>query len=55
MTTVQFQPATKAQAKLKAALFGPAGSGKTFSALRIATGIGGRIAVIDTERGSARK
>jgi len=50
-----FSPATKAQAKLKAALFGPAGSGKTFSALRIATGLGGRIAVIDTERRSAPK
>ena len=63
MTPVQFTAATKAQAKLKAALFGPAGSGKTYSALRIATGIacpeqgrgGGRVAVIDTERGSACK
>jgi len=55
MTTVQFQAATKAQAKLRAALFGPSGAGKTFSALRMATGIGGRIAVIDTERGSASK
>lgn len=62
MTAIQFEPASKAQAKLKAALFGPAGSGKTFSALRIATGIaravspgGGRIAVVDTERGSASK
>ncbi|MBM4020296.1 MAG: ATP-binding protein [Planctomycetes bacterium] len=52
---MQFQPATKAQAKLRAALTGPAGSGKTCSALRMATGIGGRIAVIDTERGSASK
>jgi hypothetical protein len=52
---VQFQPATKAQAKLRAALTGPSGSGKTMSALRMATGIGGRIAVIDTERGSASK
>jgi hypothetical protein len=50
-----FTPATKAAAKLRAALFGPSGSGKTFSALRIATGFGGRIAVIDTERGSASK
>lgn len=45
--------ATKKRAKLRAALFGPAGSGKTMSALRIATGLGGRIGVIDTERGSA--
>jgi len=54
-TSVQFSPATKAQAKLRAALFGPSGSGKTYSALRMATGIGGRVAVIDTERGSASK
>ena len=39
----------------KAALFGPSGSGKTYTALRIASGLGGRIAVIDTERGSASK
>ena len=48
-----FQKATKARSKLRCALFGPAGSGKTMSALRIATGMGGRIALIDTERGSA--
>lgn len=51
----RFTPATKAAAKLRAALFGPSGSGKTFSALRIASGLGGAIAVIDTERGSASK
>jgi hypothetical protein len=50
-----FKPASKLQAKLRCALFGPSGSGKTFTALRIATGIGGRIAVIDTERRSACK
>ena len=50
-----FHKATKEQAKLKAALFGPSGSGKTYSALRIAKGIGGTVAVIDTERGSASK
>jgi len=36
-------------------LFGPSGSGKTFSALRIAKGIGGKVAVIDTEYGRAAK
>jgi hypothetical protein len=51
----QFTPAIKSQSKLRAGLFGPAGSGKTFSALRIARGLGGRIAVIDTERGSSCK
>ena len=44
-----FKKATKAAAKLRAAVFGPSGSGKTFSSLRIATGLGGPIAVIDTE------
>ncbi|AAK94416.1 hypothetical protein Mx8p81 [Myxococcus phage Mx8] len=50
--------ASKKQARLRLALIGPSGSGKTFSALRIARGLvgpGGRIAVADTERGSASK
>lgn len=54
-----FAPATKESSKLRLAEFGPSGSGKTFTALRIATGIvaatGGSIALIDTERRSARK
>lgn len=50
-----FQKATKHQLKLRSALFGPSGSGKTMSALRIAVGLGGSIAVIDTERRSASK
>lgn len=50
-----FQRATKRGTKLRCAIFGPAGSGKTFSALRIAAGLGGRVALIDTERGTARK
>lgn len=52
---MQFVRATKAQSKLRLAIFGPSGAGKTFSALRIAVGMGGGIAVIDTERGSASK
>ena len=48
-----FRKATKHAAKLRLALCGPSGSGKTFSALRLAKGLGGKIAVIDTERGSA--
>ena len=54
---VGFKKATKAQAKLRAAFFGPSGAGKTFTSLRAATGLagGGTIAVIDTERGSASK
>jgi energy-coupling factor transporter ATP-binding protein EcfA2 len=52
-----FQKASKAKSKLRLALFGPSGAGKTFSALRLATGIvtkaGGKIAVIDSERDSS--
>jgi hypothetical protein len=47
-----FKPAKRSSAKLRLALCGPSGSGKTYSALRIAKGLGGRIALIDTERGS---
>lgn len=50
-----FKKATKKGSKLRLALFGVSGSGKTFSALRIASGLGQKIAVIDTERGSASK
>jgi len=47
-----FQKATRKSSKLRLALTGPSGSGKTFSSLQIAKGLGGRIAMIDTERGS---
>jgi hypothetical protein len=50
-----FKKATKSQAKLRLALTGPSGSGKTYTSIAIATEIGGPIAVIDTERGSAAK
>lgn len=51
---MSFQKATRKQAKLRMALAGPSGSGKTYSALLIAQGLApqGRIAIIDTERGS---
>ncbi len=47
-----FRKAQRTNAKLRLALTGPAGSGKTYSALLIAKGLGGRIAMIDTENGS---
>nr|BDD44999.1 hypothetical protein 18 [Spirochaetaceae bacterium] len=50
-----FQKATKTKSKLRLALFGPSGAGKTFTALSLAKGIGGKVAVIDTEYGSAAK
>ena len=50
-----FTKAVKYGSKLRLALIGTSGSGKTYSALSIATGLGGKIAFIDTEHGSARK
>jgi len=53
-----FQRAVKREAKLRLALSGPSGSGKTYTALTLAqslAGRDGRVAVIDTERGSASK
>ena len=47
-----FHKSQRSKGKLRLAIAGPAGSGKTYSALQIAFGIGGRIAMIDTERGS---
>jgi AAA domain len=50
-----FTKATKKQSKLRLALIGIAGTGKTYTALSLAKHLGQRIAVIDTERGSASK
>ena len=50
---MQFQKAERKQAKLRLALTGPSGSGKTYGALLVAKGLGGKIALIDTENGSA--
>ena len=47
-----FTKATKTKSKLRLALTGTAGSGKTLGSLLIAQGLGGRIAMIDTENGS---
>ena len=52
---IAFKKATRSQAKLRLALMGPSGSGKTYTALAIARHLGQRIAVIDTEHGSASK
>lgn len=52
-----FETATKEKSKARVALVGPAGSGKTYTALSIAQGLApeGRIALIDTERKTAKK
>ncbi len=50
-----FKKATKSQIKIRLALSGASGSGKTFSALSIASHLGNSIALIDTEHGSASR
>ena len=52
MKPFEIHRATKCRAKLRLGMSGPAGSGKTYSALLIAHGLGGRIGMIDTEHGS---
>src|SRR5262249_47895225 len=56
-TMVAFTKPQPLKAALKIALFGPAGSGKTFTALLLAEGLarhtGKRVAVCDTEQGTA--
>lgn len=56
---MKFTKATKKKSRARFALIGPSGSGKTWTALLFACHIaslsGGRVAVIDSERGSARK
>lgn len=49
-----FKRAERKKAKLRLVLSGVSGSGKTFGALMLARGIGGRIALIDTEHKSAQ-
>lgn len=54
--TLAFKPATREASYARIALSGPSGSGKTYTALTLAHGLAvERVAVIDTERGSASK
>lgn len=50
-----FTKATKKKAKLRMAVDGPPGSGKTYTALTIAKLLGEKVALIDSEYGSASK
>lgn len=51
----KIEKATKEKAYLRMAIFGISGSGKTYSSLAIASGLGKKTIVIDTERNSASK
>lgn len=52
MAAIEIRKAERVKSKLRLGLAGPAGSGKTMSALKLANGLGGRVCLIDTERGS---
>lgn len=47
-----FRKAERKKAKLRLGILGPSGSGKTYSAILITKGLGGKVALIDTEHGS---
>jgi hypothetical protein len=49
---LEIRKAERKRVPIKLAISGPAGSGKTFSALRLATGLGSKIILIDSENGS---
>lgn len=51
----KFKPASREASYARIALSGPSGSGKTYTALALGTALSDRVAVIDTERGSASK
>jgi hypothetical protein len=49
----EIRPAAKERAKLRLGIAGPAGSGKSYTGLLIASALGGRVGIIDTEHRSA--
>lgn len=49
---IQIRKAERVKSKLRLAIAGPSGSGKTMGSLKLAKGIGQKILLIDTERGS---
>lgn len=49
---MQIRKAVRKKARLRLGLVAPSGAGKTFSALQLAFGLGGKVGMIDTEHGS---
>lgn len=49
---MEIRKAQRRKAKLRLGLAAPSGAGKTFSALQLAFGLGGKVGMIDTEHGS---
>lgn len=50
---MEIRKAQRKKSKLRLGIAAPSGAGKTYSALLLAFGIGGKVGVIDTEHGSA--
>lgn len=50
---LQFKKAERTAVKIKLAISGPSGSGKTKGSIALAKGLGTKVAVLDTENGSA--
>jgi hypothetical protein len=55
INNIVFHRAVKTDIKLRFAVFGSSGCGKTYTLLNLATQLGGPVAFVDTEHGSARK
>lgn len=53
-TNLTFVPAVRSATKLRAGLFGPAGSGKTWTSLAFAFALTDKVAVIDTDYGKSQ-
>jgi len=51
MSDIVWKRAERKRVKLRISLCGPSGSGKTYSALKIAKGLGGKVALLDAESG----
>lgn len=51
----EIKKATKSQARLRMAIAGPSGAGKTYTSLALMSVLADKICVLDTERGSASK
>jgi hypothetical protein len=49
---MEIRKAERKKAKLRLGIAAPSGAGKTYSALKLAFGIGGKVGLIDTEHGS---
>ena len=55
MTENPFKPAAREAVKARIALHGPSGSGKSYTALMLATNLASKVCAIDTEKGRLRE